>query len=406
MSPEDGNTMKEADFSNDNRWLLPEGVDELLPDQAQALERLRRRVLDCYHVWGYELVVPPVIEYLESLLTGAGTDLELQTFKLTDQLSGRLMGVRADMTPQAARIDAHKLRHEHPVRLCYVGTVLHTRPERPGQCRNPVQVGAELYGHGGVEADVEIIDLMLETLYLAGATELHLDLGHVGIFRALAREAGLDADAEKRLFEALQRKAVGELAELLEPLPGGQARDRIATLVELNGGVETLDHAGEHLKGAGPEVQQALQRLWALASTLERRHPEVTLHFDLAELAGYQFHTGVVFAAFVPGSGREVARGGRYDHIGRAFGRARPATGFSSDLKALLELAPGLPTEHASGILAPWSDDVALHKRVRELRAEGERVLIELPGRGDAPAALGCDRRLERRGEHWELVPA
>lgn len=397
--------MKEADFSTDNRWLLPEGVDELLPGPALALEGLRRRVLDCYRSWGYDLVVPPVIEYLDSLLTGAGTDLELQTFKLTDQLSGRLMGVRADMTPQAARIDAHKLRHEHPVRLCYLGTVLHTRPERPGQSRNPMQVGAELYGHSGVEADVEIIDLMLETLYLAGATELHLDLGHVGIFRSLAREAGLDGDMEQRLFEALQRKAVSEIGELLEQLPADGSREWIAALVELNGGVETLDHAGERLQGAGAEVQQALQRLWSLASTLERRHPEVTLHFDLAELAGYQFHTGVVFAAFVPGNGREVARGGRYDHIGRAFGRARPATGFSADLKVLLDLAAEQPPERSQGILAPWSDDAALQRRVRELRAAGERVLTELPGHGDTAAAMGCDRRLEKRDERWELVP-
>ncbi len=397
--------MKEADFSTDNRWLLPEGVDELLPEQALALEGLRRQVLDCYRSWGYDLVVPPVIEYLDSLLTGAGSDLELQTFKLTDQLSGRLMGVRADMTPQAARIDAHKLRHTHPVRLCYVGTVLHTRPERPGQSRNPMQVGAELYGHAGVEADVEIIDLMLETLYLSGASELHLDLGHVGIFRALAREAGLDSDAEQRLFEALQRKAAGEIAELLEQLPATDARERIAALVELNGGVETLDHAGERLQGAGPEVQQALRRLWALASTLERRHPEVTLHFDLAELAGYQFHTGVVFAAFVPGNGREVARGGRYDHIGRAFGRARPATGFSADLKVLLDLGAQSVAEPPRGILAPWSDDSALQQRVRELRSQGERVMVELPGHEDAPAELGCDRRLEQRGGNWNVVP-
>ncbi|MCC5856985.1 MAG: ATP phosphoribosyltransferase regulatory subunit [Ectothiorhodospiraceae bacterium] len=397
--------MKEADFSTDNRWLLPEGIDELLPDQARALERLRRRVLDRYQSWGYDLVVPPVIEYLDSLLTGAESDLELQTFKLTDQLSGRLMGVRADMTPQAARIDAHKLRYDHPVRLCYVGTVLHTRPERPGQSRNPVQVGAELYGHGGVEADVEIIELMLETLRLADAGDVHLDLGNVAIFRALAREAGLDVETEQRLFEALQRKAVGEIGELLESLADRQAREHIAALVELNGGLETLDHAGERLRGAGPAVQHALQRLWALAATLDRRQPDATLHFDLAELAGYQFHTGVVFAAFVPGSGREVARGGRYDHIGQAFGRARPATGFSADLKALLALGSEPGVAPPPGVLAPWADEPDLQRRIRELRERGERVVIALPGHDDSPETLGCDRRLERRGNDWELVP-
>ncbi|MCC5811834.1 MAG: ATP phosphoribosyltransferase regulatory subunit [Ectothiorhodospiraceae bacterium] len=399
--------MKEADFSTDNRWLLPEGVGELLPPEALALEQLRRQVLDTYWGWGYELVFPPVIEYLDSLLIGTGADLELQTFKLTDQLTGRLMGVRADMTPQAARIDAHKLRREEPVRLCYVGTVLQARPDGPGGSRNPVQVGAELYGYGGVEGDVEIIDLMLETLYLAGAEEIHLDLGHVGIYRAMARDAGLAPELEKRLFEALQRKAAGEIRELLEHLPDRAAADRIAGLASLNGGVEVLDQAGAYLSDAGEEVLQAMRRLWALASALESRHPEVTLHFDLAELAGYQFHTGVVFAAFVPGNGKEVARGGRYDDIGRVFGRARPATGFSADLKALLDLgAAQSAAEQPPAVLAPWSDDAALQRRIRELRTHGERVVVALPGRDDSPQALGCDRLLRLQADEWVVVPA
>ncbi len=398
--------MKEADFSTDNRWLLPEGVGELLPPEARALERLRRQVLDTYWSWGYELVFPPVIEYLDSLLTGTGADLDLQTFKLTDQLTGRLMGVRADMTPQAARIDAHKLRREEPVRLCYVGTVLQARPSGPGGSRNPVQVGAELYGYGGVEGDLEVIDLMLETLYLSGADNIHLDLGHVGIYRALARQAGLTPELEKRLFEALQRKAMGELGELLADLPDRAAAERIAGLANLNGGVEVLDRAGVHLEGTGEDVQQAMQRLWALASGLESRHPEVTLHFDLAELTGYQFHTGVVFAAFVPGNGKEVARGGRYDDIGQVFGRARPATGFSTDLKALLALGGETAAEPGDAILAPWSDDTALQRRIRELRTHGERVLVALPGRNDSPEALGCNRILQRQGEAWVVVPA
>ena len=398
--------MTDADFSDDNRWMLPEGVDELLPPRARALEQLRRRVLDTYASWGYELVMPPTIEYLDSLLTGTGRDLELQTFKLTDQLSGRLLGVRADMTPQAARIDAHKLRREAPVRLCYVGTVLHTRPEGPGQSRNPVQVGAELYGHSGIESDVEIIDLMLETLRLADIDAPHLDLGHVGIFRGLAAGAGLNADLESRLFEALQRKARPEIGELLAAVPDTGARERLAALCELNGGPDVLDAAVERLSGASETVQEALRHLRALASRLGHRHPGMTLHFDLAELAGYQFHTGVVFAAFVPGRGREVARGGRYDEIGRVFGRARPATGFSADLKQLLAVTgeDGSGWTTANGILAPWSDDPALLREIRRLRDAGERVVLALPGE-TLPQDGPYDRHLVAQDGCWKLEP-
>jgi len=398
--------MKEADFSNDNRWLLPEGVDEMLPPRAAALEQLRRRILDTYRSWGYELIVPPFIEFLDSLLIGGAPDLDLQTFRLTDQLSGRMMGVRADMTPQAARIDAHQLRRDSVARLCYLGTVLHTRPEGPGHSRSPVQVGAEVYGHGGIESDVEIITLMLETLRLAGVPPAHLDLGHVGIYRALAREAALDADTENRLFDALQRKASGEIRQLLEGLAGGEQRDRLAALVELNGGVEILDQAGERLRGAGQGVRSALQDLWGLAATLERREPGVTLHFDLAELSGYRFHNGVVFAAFLPGHGKAVARGGRYDGIGGAFGRARPATGFSADLKVLLSMVtnPALDASETDGILAPWSDAPELLSTVRRLREDGERVVTALPGHQDTPSALGCGRRLVELDGRWQVA--
>ncbi|MCP1675017.1 ATP phosphoribosyltransferase regulatory subunit [Natronocella acetinitrilica] len=397
--------MNDGDFSDDNRWMLPEAVDELLPPRARALELLRRRVLDVYERWGYELIMPPTIEYLDSLLTGTGRDLDLQTFKLTDQLSGRLMGVRADMTPQAARIDAHKLRRNGPVRLCYVGTVLHTRSEGPGQSRNPVQVGAELYGHAGVESDVEIIDLMLETLSVAGVNPPHLDLGHVGIFRALAEEAALGEECETRLFEALQRKARGEVAELLDTVSDADCRARLAALTDLNGGIGVLDQAGEQLRGAGEGVRRELQHLWALASRLENRHPGMTLHFDLAELAGYQFHTGVVFAAYVPGQGRELARGGRYDDIGRVFGRARPATGFSADLKQLLQLGDAASgVSPAAGILAPWSDDPALLGEVRRLRDAGERVVLALPGEPIPEDGL-YDRELVEQEGRWRLQP-
>lgn len=395
--------MTDRDFSSDNRWLLPEGVDEVLPPRAAALEQLRRRILDTYYCWGYDLVVPPFIEFVDSLLTGTAHDLDLQTFRLTDQLSGRMMGVRADMTPQAARIDASKLRRDEVVRLCYLGTVLHTRPEGPGHSRNPLQVGAEIYGHAGIESDVEIIGLMLETLRMAEVPTPHLDLGHVGIYRALAGEAGLDAETENSLFEALQRKSVDEIRFLLEGVPDQARRDRLFALVELNGGVEVLDHVGERLAGAGDAVQAALKHLRGLAEALARREPAVTLHFDLAELSGYRFHNGVVFAAFLPGHGKAVARGGRYDGIGQAFGRARPATGFSADLKILLRMGDYRMPEAPVAILAPWSDSPELLAEIRRLRALGERVVVDLPGRRHSPEALGCNRRLV--DDHgWQVV--
>lgn len=397
--------MKEAEFASANRWLLPDAVDEVLPPRAAALESLRRQVLDSCERWGYELVMPPVIEYLDSLLIGTGPDLDLQTFKLTDQLSGRLMGVRADMTPQAARIDAHQLQYSGPARLCYLGTVLNTRPEGPGRSRNPLQVGAELFGHAGVESDVEIIALMMDVLRIAGLPSPHLDIGHVGIFRALARDAELDAETESRLFDCLQRKAAGEINELLQAVPAGPARDRLASLAGLNGSVDVLNQAGEQLAGAGEDVQTALRHLWALATAVERHAPDVTLHFDLAELRGYRFHTGVVFAAFVPGHGQEVARGGRYDRIGEVFGRSRPATGFSADLKTLAALGESGEEREYRGILAPWGDASDLVTAIRELRASGERVVVQLPGQPVHPDELGCDRQLVEKNGAWQVAP-
>ncbi len=396
--------MQENKFSSDNRWLLPEGVDEVLPPQVFVLEDLRRRLLDTYSSWGYELIIPPFIEFLDSLLTGAGHDLDLQTFKVTDQMSGRLMGVRADMTPQAARIDAHQLRREQPARLCYIGTVLQTRPYGLGRSRDPMQVGAELFGHAGIESELEIISLMLETLRITGIQRPYLDIGHVGIFRGLAQEAKLSSEAEAALFDALQRKARAEIdAVLAECQLGEPMRAMLAALPELNGGVEVLDHAGTRLLAAGEQVQAALKDLWGIASALERRQPQLPLHFDLAELRGYRYKTGVVFAAFTPGHGQEIARGGRYDEIGKVFGRARPATGFSADLKTLVELGERPATAVQPGIFAPWADEPALLALVAELRGKGHRVIQALPGQlGDA-LAMGCDRVLTRRGGGWQI---
>ena len=389
----------------EDRWLLPEGIEEILPPAAGRMERLRRELLDLYESWGYELVTPPLIEFLESLLTGTGNDLELQTFKLTDQLSGRMMGVRADMTPQVARIDAHLLKRAGPVRLCYMGTVLRTRADGFGGSRSPYQAGVELYGHRGHESDLEVLMLMLETLQTAGIGAVHLDLGHVAVFRELVRQAGLDREREGLLFEALQRKALPEIRQQLAiwalPAPCEQA---LLALAELNGGPEVLDKADLRLAAAGEAVRDALAMLRRLVAALLRRWPELPIHIDLAELRGYRYHTGVLFAAYVPGQGQAVAQGGRYDEIGEVFGRARPATGFSTDLATLLSLAPPVEAT-ATGIYAPPVGDAALEQRVAALRGRGERVIRALPGAAAAPETLGCDRLLvQQQDGEWDVV--
>ena len=386
---------------NNAHWLLPEGIDELLPPKALQLERIRRDLLDLFDSWGYDLVQPPIIEYLESLLTGTGGDLDLRTFKLTDQITGRTLGIRADITPQAARIDAHQLRREAPTRLCYVGTVLNTRNDDFAGSRSPLQIGAELYGHSGVESDHEILCLMLKALERAGIDNVYLDLGHVGIFRALAQESGLDKQQELALFDALQRKAVPEIEALLDGCElEDDARRRLASLASLSGD-DALERARKSLAGAGAEVQSALEQLERLAALLVERRPDVPVHFDLAELRGYHYHTGVVFAAFVSGLGQEIARGGRYDDIGKLFGRARPACGFSADLKMLMRLGSAKNLTQTTGIFAPAEDDSALRQRVEELRADGRRVVIALPGQTGDAGTMYCGEALVKQGDNW-----
>jgi ATP phosphoribosyltransferase regulatory subunit len=403
-----GCTAPEAErhMMQDNSWLLPEGIDELLPAQARALENLRRRLLDCYTSWGYQLVMTPFIEFLESLLTGTGRDLELQTFKLTDQVSGRQLGVRADITPQAARIDAHRLRHEAPTRLCYIGTVLRTRGDGFSDSRSPLQIGAELYGHAGVDSDVEIVCLMMETLRVAGLEDIYLDLGHVGIFRALAQAAGLSEHQEAAMFDALQRKASAEIHALVDGFSLDPVLARMfAELPNLNGGLEVLPRARQVLAGAPPAVAEAVDYVEAVAAQLQACQPDLPVHVDLAELRAYHYQTGVVFAAFVPGQGQEVARGGRYDEIGKVFGRARPATGFSADLKTLMRLGSFEPLPLAGAILAPADGDPALLERVRALRSEGAVVVRALPGQSGDPAEMGCHRQLQKIDGKWTVVP-
>lgn len=388
------------------RWILPEGIDEVLPPQARRLERLRRDLLDLYHGWGYELVIAPFVEFLESLLTGTGRDLDLQTFKLTDQLTGRTMGVRADITPQAARMDAHQLRREAPTRLCYLGTVLHTRADGLAGSRSPLQIGAELYGHGGPESDLEVLCLMMKTLDVAGVRDIYLDLGHVGIFRGLARQARLDDEQESALFDALQRKAIPEIEQLLasyQVVP--ELARMLRSLADLNGD-DALARARDDLKNADAPVLAALANLEQVASLVGNWLPETPVHFDLAELRGYHFHTGVVFAAFVPGQGQEIARGGRYDDIGKVFGRARPATGFSADLKTLIRLGSEPPAGEPTAILAPWSEDPGQRQKIEELRTQGRRVILALPGQQATPRDMGCQQLLANDGGRWTIVPA
>ncbi len=385
-------------------WLLPEGVDEVLPPQAAVVERLRRDLLDLYAGWGYQLVFPPFLEYLESLLINTGGDLDLKTFKVTDQITGRSLGIRADITTQAARIDAHQLREESPTRLCYAGTVLHTKSDGFAGSRAPLQVGAELYGHSGVESDLEIICLMMETMKLAGLDDIYIDLGHVGIFRGLVRQAGLSEQNEMELFDALQRKSIPEIKALVGRLEiGEQEAAMLIALPELCG-EDAIDRANALFTGANQEVQDALGDLIRLAQLLKKRMPELSLHFDLAELRGYHYHTGVVFAAFVPGLGQEVARGGRYDDIGAAFGRARPACGFSSDLKLLMRLNKNMEQTVNNGIFAPWSDDPSQHQAVAELRKEGKMVVLGLPGQVGSAEEMGCNELLTHRDGEWVVT--
>lgn len=391
-------------LKDNDRWLLPEGIDELLPEGAEQLEQLRRELLDQFHSWGYELVIPPMIEFLDSLLIGTGDDLAVQTFSLVDQISGKQMGVRADMTPQVARIDAHGLNRDVPTRLCYIGSVLHTQSDGFAASRSPMQVGAELFGHQGAESDFEVLQLMFQVLALTGVQSVHVDVGHVGIYRGLAKQAGLDQQQEATLFDALQRKAKPEIAALLDEWqPDSEIKQMLMLLADLNGTQTVLQEAAKQLKAGNAEVQQALSCLHQVAALAEKHLPNVPLHYDLAELRGYHYHTGVVFAAYVPGQGKAIAQGGRYDEIGKVFGRARPATGFSADLKTLIALA-NRATSKVSSIWAPEDESNALQDKVKELRSEGERVIKALPGQTGGAKEMGCSRQLVSTGAGWQVI--
>jgi ATP phosphoribosyltransferase regulatory subunit len=374
-------------------WLLPEHLADALPAEAARIEALRRTVLNHFRGRGYELVMPPMLEYIESLLTGAGQDLNLRTFKLVDQLSGRTMGVRADITPQAARIDAHLLNHQGVTRLCYCGSVLHTLPATISAGREPVQIGAELYGYAGIEADLDVIRLMAGAFERAKLPLSRIDLGHVGIFQALVEAAGLPQEAEENLLSLLQAKDVPGLEEACVNVPSPY-REALQRLPLLYGGAEVLERAATELP-ALPAISAALDGLRHLLAGAS----ELPFSIDLSDLRGYHYHNGVVFAAYCPGYPAAIAMGGRYDGAGKAFGRARPATGFSMDLREVARLAPA--GKSTGAILAPHaSHDLRLAAHIAALREQGEIVVQLLPGETACEGPV-CDRKLALVGEHW-----
>jgi len=374
-------------------WLLPENIADVLPSEARKIEELRRRMLDNFRLYGYELVMPPLLEYLESLLTGAGQDTDLRTFKLVDQLSGRTLGIRADMTTQVARIDAHLLNRDSVTRLCYASSVLHTRPSGLHATREPLQIGAEIYGHGGLEADAEIQELALASLAQAGITQVRLDLCHVGVLRAIIANDDVARQQAAQLFDLLQAKDVPGLQELTRQYQP-QVAAALLALPGLYGDIDVIDKARAVLP-ALPAIAQALDELQAIA----RLAGEANVTIDLADLRGYHYHSGVMFAAYVPGLPNAVVRGGRYDHVGEAFGRSRPATGFSMDLRELARLLPG--AERKRAIRAPWGTEAGLREKIAQLRQAGEIVIQSFPGHENDQDEFDCDRAVELSDGNW-----
>ena len=385
-----------------NRWLLPEDIADVLPAKARKVEQLRRSLLDLYRSYGYELVAPPLLEFLDSLLTGTGSDLNLQTFKLVDQLSGRTLGLRADMTPQVARIDAHLLNRTGVTRLCYAGPIAHTRTPIGCTSREELQLGAEIYGHAGWEADLEALTLLLQTLQTAGLKQVYLDLSHAGILTGILENQVVSKEEIETLYGLLQSKDRSSLASWSRnlPQPVGQA---LMALTELSGpATEVLVRARKVLP-SNALVSDALSLLERLTNAIARvpSAPEVSI--DLADLRGYQYHSGMMFTAYVDALSQPIARGGRYDHVGQAFGRARPATGFSIDLLTLAGLSTDL--EERSAILAPWISDAGLNAAIQALRAGGEIVVQLAPGDAALSAEYRLDRVLVEQGGTWKVQP-
>lgn len=380
-------------------WLLPEHLADVLPAQARHIESLRRGLTDMARSYGCELVIPPLLEHVESLLSGSGRDLDLKTFKLVDQLGGRTLGVRADSTPQVARIDAHLLNRAGVTRLCYCGPVLHALPAGLHSSREPLQFGAEIYGHSGLEADLEVQDLALDCLRRAGLSQVLLDMGDARIVRGVL--AGVIARTEQleEVYAALAVKDGAALRELSRGYPQ-DVRDGLQSMVSLYGGIEVIDAARRDLPPR-PLVRAALDDLQWLAQRVQQEHPEVKVSFDLADIGGNGYYSGARFSAFTPGFPDAVARGGRYDEVGAVFGRNRPAVGFSLDVKTLADIAP-IPPRPAA-IRAPWAEDAALRTSVRRLREGGDTVLRALPGHEHETPEFDCDRELVLADGQWTV---
>jgi ATP phosphoribosyltransferase regulatory subunit len=381
-----------------NRWLLPEDIADVLPAEARKVETLRRAILDLYQSYGYELVAPPILEFLDSLLTGTGSDLNLQTFKLVDQLSGRTLGLRADMTPQVARIDAHLLNRQGVTRLCYAGSVAHARTPVGSSAREELQLGAEIYGCATWEADLEALTLLLQTLHVAGLNKVYLDLSHAGVLEGILDGQVKEKGDIEALYSLLQTKDRPRLAIWAKSLPAKSAQ-ALMSLTELNGPcAQVLAGAKESLP-KHQLIDEALAQLENLAAATDALPGNVELSIDLADLRGYQYHSGVMFAAYVDQFPQPIARGGRYDHVGQAFGRSRPATGFSMDLLTLANLAP--LAQRKPAIVAPWTLEADLSNKIAELRNAGEVVIQALSGDGVETAEYFCDRELIKQGSSW-----
>lgn len=389
--------------SNKTAWLLPDGIEEILALEARAIELLRGELLQMYRSWGYQLVMTPMVENIDSLLTGTAHCLELQTFTVVDQLSGKQMGVRSDMTPQVARMDAHLLSSHNEInRLSYCGHLLHTKPSGTASSRAPLQIGAEIFGSSQLQSDIEVISLMIETLQKAGIDEVSLDLGHVGIFSELMKSFNLSTQDEKALFDKLQRKSIPEINEFVGQLNlSAEHKEQLKQLALLNGGIEVID-AARTLYKEHNHILQYLDIIEQVHSHLKKRYQNIAVHCDLAELRGYEYHTGLVFAAFVAGQGTEIARGGRYDNVGEMFGAARPATGFSTDLIALQRLSKQA-CDLAQGILAPNVTDEACTQLIESLRQSGEIVIIDISQPALTAAQQNCNRVIEKQGDQWLL---
>ena len=374
-------------------WVLPDHIADVLPSEARHIEELRRGLLDTARSYGYELVMPPLLEYLESLLTGTGEALDLQTFKLVDQISGRTLGLRADMTQQVARIDAHLLNRQRVTRLCYCGPVLHAAPDRPRATREPLQFGAEIYGHAGPEADVEALSLALACLQGAGLTGFTVDLGDVRIARSLLAGVTEDAGALQKVHAALAAKDATELAALTKNFPQA-SREGLLALLQLYGDVQVLEEA-EKVLAAIPGTQHVLHHLKWFAA----QFPQAHVTFDLADVRGYSYYSGTRFAVYAPGASDALVRGGRYDEVGAVFGRNRPAAGFSLDIKQLVSVVPSRPLRAA--IRAPWGSDAQLSQAIAHLRAQGETVVCVLPGHESEVDEFHCDRALVHSTGQW-----